>query len=427
VSSQRDWNRAGPHVLRGIAAVACLALSVAMVACGGGDEGESDSGSGGDSGNEKIVMGAATQLSGSLQIYGAPAVQGMEAGAKDINAKGGVKAGGKSYEITVAAKDNRSDPSQVVNSARAVVDAGAIATLGPDIGGAPAYEVFKSKDVITFTPAFDLQLQLIEKPDEHPLLFSPVPFLAELFETNMKQLAAELPEIKTVAILAPNHEEGQGAAAAYADAAKNNGFTVVGNEGYPPNGTDFTSVLTSFKRQKPDLVIALQSAEQGIAILQQAAQLGVAKYGLNDVLTPDQVQDAQGLDKMTVIIPNFSPTFSPSATIPDYHPEVVFGTEEPAGNPGAAIDFYYAMFLLKQAIEDAGTATDAAAIAKELPGQSYDGPFGKCTMSERKELDCETLLDIVRGDEITVYRFPTPDSVEATDVYTCRGGDCKSQ
>jgi branched-chain amino acid transport system substrate-binding protein len=424
------WEQYRNTTTRALSPVAVAFISLAMVvgavACGGGDEGESE-GSGSGSSDQTVTFGLNTELSGSLQIYGAPSLQGLEAAVEDINADGGIKAGGKTYDMTVASEDNRSDPSAVVSAARAVVDAGAIASLGPDIGSTPAYEIFKSNDVITFTPAFDLQLELIENPDEHPLLFSPVPFLAELFETNMKQLAAEVPEIKRVAILAPNHQEGQDSAAAYAAAATNHGLTVVGSEGYPPNATDFTSILTSLKQKNPDLVIALQSAEQGIAILQQAAQLDVAKYGLNDVLTPDQVQEAQGLDEMTVLIPNFSPTFSPSATIPDYEPEVVFDGEAPAGNPGAAIVIYYSAFILKGAIEDAGTATDAAAIAKELPGQTYEGPFGKCTMSERRELDCETSLVIVEGGVITFHRFPTPDSVDPIEIYTCREGNCEPQ
>jgi ABC-type branched-subunit amino acid transport system substrate-binding protein len=354
-------------------------------------------------------------------------VQGLEAAAEDINADGGIEAGDESFDAAVAAEDNRSDPSQIVTAARAVVDAGAIAALGPDLGAIPSYEVFKQNDVITFTPAFDLQGQLMEDPEGNPLLFSPTVFLAELYATNMKQVVAQYPDIKSVAILSPNDEQGQGTAFAYEAAAKQEGLDVVGVETYPPGQTDFSSVLTQFKQEQPDLLIAEQTAEQAQAILQQAVQLDVAPYALNDVATPDQIQEVPGIEKMTVFISNFSPTFSPNATIPDYEPEVIFDDEPPAGNPGAAINMYYSYFLLKQAMEEAGTATDAAAIAEALPGQSYDGPFGTCTMSERKEVDCETILDVVEGDDITVLRFPNPDSVDPSETYTCRGGTCEPQ
>ncbi|HSI79265.1 MAG TPA: ABC transporter substrate-binding protein [Solirubrobacterales bacterium] len=400
--------------------VACTASTALIAACGGGDEGADASGG-------TVTFGANTQLSGTLQIYGLPAVQGVESAAEFINENGGIEVDGETYEAVVAAEDNRSDPSAIVSASRAVVDSGAIAALGPDLGANPSYEVFQQNEVITFTPAFDLQLELLSDPESHPLLFSPTVFLAELFVTNMKQLKSQFAEIETVAILAPNDEQGQGSAGAYQDAAEQEGLEVVANESFPPNATDFTSVLTQFRQQQPDLLIALQSAEQATAILQQAAQLDIAPYGLNDVLTPDQVFDVQGLGDMTLIIPNFSPTFSPSATIPDYDPEPVFRGEEPAGSPGAAINMFYAFILLAQAIEEAGTISDTTAIAEALPGQSYDGPFGTCTMSERRELDCETIVYVVEGEEITVHQFPDPDSVEPMATYLCRQGECEAQ
>ena len=403
-------------------AAVCAAASLGLAACGGGDDDD-----GGGSSDGTVKFGANTELSGNLQVYGLPAEQGMRLGAEAVNEDGGIEVGDQSYDFETFAEDNRSDPSGVVNAARAVVDGGAIGALGPDLGGIPSYEVFTQNDIITFTPAFDLQAQLMEDPEGNPLLFSPTVFLAELQVTNMKQIKALYPDIKSVAIMAPDDEQGQANAAGYQFAAEQEGFTVVGNEAFPPNATDFTSILTQFKGQNPDMIIAEQSVEHASAIIQQAVQLGVGKYMLNDVMTPDQAQEIPGGEKIPIIIPNFSPTFSPNATIPDYDPEALFGDEEPAGNPGAAIQMWYTMRLFAQAVEEAGTVEDTAAIAEALPGQSYDGPFGTCTMSERRENDCETIVDVVEGDEITVYRFPNPDSVEPTETYLCRGGDCQAE
>jgi branched-chain amino acid transport system substrate-binding protein len=406
--------------LRRTVAGATGAIVLGLAACGGGDEE-----GGGASGT--IVFGANTQLSGSLQVYGLPAEQGARLGAEAINADGGIEVDGETYEMKATAQDNQSNPSQVVSAARAVVDSGAIAALGPDLGAVPSYEVLTQNDIITFTPAFDLQAQLMEDPEGNPLLFSPTVFLAELAVMNMRQIKSLFPDIERVAIMAPNDEQGQANAAGYEFAAEQVGLTVVGKEAFPVSATDFTSILTKFKGENPDLLIAEQSVEHASAIIQQAVELGVASYALNDVMTPDQAQQIPGVEKIPVIIPNFSPTYSPNATIPDYDPEAIFGDEKPAGNPGAAIDMWYAVRLFAQAIEEAGTVEDTAAIAKALPAQSYDGPFGTCTMSERRELDCETIVDVVRGDKITVYRFPSPDSVKPSETYVCRGGDCQPE
>ncbi len=402
-----------------VVGIVCAAAIIGAAGCGGGDD------SGGGEGT--VTFGSNTELSGPLQIYGLPAEQGAQLAADAINKDGGVKAGDKTYKMKTVTKDNRSDPSQIVSASRAVVDSGAIAALGPDLGAIPSYQVFKQNDVITFTPAFDLQQELIDKPDQNPLLFSPTVFLAELYGTNMKQLKALYPDIKSVAIMAPNDEQGQGTAAAYDAAAKAEGLDVVGNETYSLDTTDFSSILTKFKQEKPDLLVAEQTAEQATAILQQAAQLGVAQYALNDVMTPDQALKIPGADKITIVLPQFAPTFSRQATIPDYHPEEIFGNKQPAGNPGAAVDMYYAVRMLGQAMSDAGTTTDATEIADNLAGQSYDGPFGTCTMSDRHELNCETNVYVVENGEITAYRFPNPDSVEPSDTYKCTNGECKAQ
>jgi branched-chain amino acid transport system substrate-binding protein len=411
--------RGGRRRKAAAAGLACAASVLALAACGGDDD---DGG-----GDGTVTFGANTELSGPLQIYGLPAEQGARLGAEDINADGGVSAGDQDYDVEVVTEDNRSDPSQIVSAARAVVDAGAIAALGPDLGALPSYQVFQQNDVITFTPAFDLQQELIDDPEANPLLFSPTVFLQELYTTNMKQVKSQFPEIKSVAILSPNDEQGQGTAQAYQFAAEAEGLRVLGNESYPVGATDFTSVLTEFEGMNPDLLIAEQTAEQATAILQQAAQLDVAPLALNDVMTPDQALKVPGVEKMTVILPSFAPTFSPLATIPDYNPEEIFDGDQPAGNPGAAVDMYYSVRLLAQAMEEAGTVTDSAAIAEALPGQSYDGPFGTCRMSDRRELECETLLQVVQNGEVTVYRFPNPDSVQPSNTYICRGGDCQPQ
>lgn len=420
--SARSRTASHTRVRSKVAIAVCFAAAAfGLAACGGGSD------NGGTSSGNTVVLGANTELSGSLQVYGVPAEQGLRLAADDLNKSGGVRANGKSYQVTVHTEDNRSDPSQIVNAARAVVDAGAIAALGPDLGAIPSYQVWKQSNVLTFTPAFDLQAELIKNPKGNPLLFSPTVFLQNLYTTNMAQLKALYPQIKSVAILSPNDQQGQGTAQAYDFAAKQQGLKVVGVKTYPVNQTDFSSELTSFKQSHPDLLVAEQTAEQGSAILQQAAQLGVAPYALNDVMTPDQVLKVPGVDKMTVILPTFAPTYSPAATIPDYKPQTVFGNDQPAGNPSVAIDMFYATQMLAQAMDQAGTVTDAAKIAKALPGQSYTSGFGKCTMSQQRAVTCETLVQVVTNGKVLVYRFPGPNSTKPIASYSCEGGNCRRQ
>ena len=399
--------------------VALTAIVLGVAACGGGEsEGDSD---------DAVVFGADAELSGPLQVYAAPGEQGLEQAAEDINDEGGIEVGDQSLTAEVAIEDNRSDPSQVVSAARAVIDSGSIAAWGPGISGAAAYELWEKVGLITFTPDFNLQETLRKDPQGNPLLFTQVPFYYELYPANMLRIKELFPEISKVAIVAPSDDQGLGGLAAYEAGAKVAGMSVVAGEVYEPDAVDFSSVLTSIKGKSPDLLIALVSPEQASNILRQATQLDVAPYGLSDTMTADQAleltSDGAGL---TMIIPNFSPTFSEAATIPDFDPEAIFGDEQPAGAPGAGIVMYYAYRVVAQAITDAGTATDAEAIARELPGQSYDGPFGTCKVSRQHALDCETTVDVVEGDLVTVNRYPTSKDIQPSAVYECREGNCKA-
>ena len=74
-------------------AVACLAAALGIAACGGGSD------NGGTSSGDTVVLGANTELSGSLQVYGLPAEQGLRLGGDAVNPSGGVKAGGKTYQV----------------------------------------------------------------------------------------------------------------------------------------------------------------------------------------------------------------------------------------------------------------------------------------------------------------------------------------
>lgn len=404
---------------RTISAVAAASLAllaaVVLAACGGGDAGESSSAG-------EVKMGANTEVSGPFQAYAKPAITGLEAAAKSINEEGGIELEGEGLQTSVVVADNRSEPSAVASAAQKVLTEGAIAALGPDISGEVAYNIWKGK-LITFGVAFE-QEELAEKHTaENPTLFAPTPFFNPLYEANMEAIAKIYPEIESVAIMAPGNDEGKGAAIAYEYGAKAAGMSVVEKVIYPEETTDFSSYLTKIKGKKPSMVIALQSAPQALAILQQADQLKVAPFGLNDLITPDQLAEQGSPQNMTVLIPGFGPTFSKAATIPDYHPEEIFGSEVPE-TPAAGIVMYYAYHQVKQAIEAAGTATDVEKIAENLVGQSYEGPFGTCEITKSHENSCENLIEAVEGEKVLVYRYAKAGETEAAEKYECREGKC---
>jgi ABC-type branched-subunit amino acid transport system substrate-binding protein len=397
----------------------CAVLALGAAACASGDDDDaSDGGSDGGSGCE-VVFGANTQLSGDLQVFGLPSQVAIEAAERDINADGGVQVGDEQCDFRAVVVDNRSDPTVVASATQEVLDADPVAAQGPDINAPVAYEPWNEAGVITFTPAFDLQSQLQAGPDDSPLLFTPLPFFSELYRNQMAQVLAEAPDIARVAIIAPNSDVGQGAGASWEDAATANGVEVVSAEYFPVGTTDFASIVTTAGAQDPDVIIALQSPEEALAIMQEIATQEAAPYVMNDAISADFVRGQEQFADLTVIIPSFGPTFSPTVVIPDYDPEAIFGDETDPLTPAATVVIYYSARILADAVSEVGSTDDPSAIAEAMIGRSYDGPFGTCMMTDRHSLECETNLIIAHGDDVEVFRFAKPEDTTPSAAYLC--------
>jgi ABC-type branched-subunit amino acid transport system substrate-binding protein len=359
-----------------------------------------------------------------LQVFGLPSEVAIEAAERDVNADGGVEVDGEQCDFRAVVVDNRSDPTVVASATQEVLDADPVAAQGPDINAPVAFEPWNEAGVITFTPAFDLQSELQASPDDHPLLFTPLPFFLELYRNQMAQVLAEVPDIARVAIIAPNSDVGQGAGASWEDAASANGVEVVSAEYFPVGTTDFASIVTTAAAQNPDVIIALQSPDEALAIMQEIATQQAAPYVMNDAISADFVRGEEQFSELTVIIPSFGPTFSPTVVIPDYDPAAIFGDETDPLTPAATVVIYYSARILADAVSEVGSTDDTTAIAEAMVGRSYDGPFGTCTMTDRHSLECETNLIIAHGDDVEVFRFAKPEDTTPSAAYLC-DPDCK--
>lgn len=401
-----------------------LGSLVLASACGSSASGSGSTGGGGTSASKcTVVFGTDTEISGPSQVYGAPAAQGLDVAAKAINAAGGVKVGNKTCEFVAANEDNKSNPAYVYTAAQQVIDAHAVATLGPDINDTVAYAAFKQAKVIDFVTGGDVATQLETSPSKTPLAVAMIPFQLQEHEAYLRQALAGAPSIKTVAILYPNDEAGQQVSQQFAQAAQAVGLKVVSNVGFPDTSTNFSTFLTQVKATHPDLLIAEQSSQQSTDIMEQGAPLNVAKYYMSETATAQSVEATPGLSKVTVFLPTFAPTYSSVETLPTDQPSVIFGHGPAPLVPGAAIVLYYAAWLVKQAVEKAGSLNPQAVLTA-LIGQSYKGPFGTCTMTKQLYMECQTVSIEVQGKKVTVSDFANPYSAAPIGVYNCVKGVC---
>jgi branched-chain amino acid transport system substrate-binding protein len=110
-----------------------LVLSLAAAGCGK----EESSGGGGAEG-DTLKIGAALSLTGSLAKEGLLTKQGYQLCQQVVNAKGGVKADGKSYKLAIAYTDDKSEPDTAAQLVDRFNDQGIKLVLGPY--GSPSTE-----------------------------------------------------------------------------------------------------------------------------------------------------------------------------------------------------------------------------------------------------------------------------------------------
>ncbi len=222
------------------------AMVLVMAACGGDDSG--GGGGGGDS-DEPIRIGASLPLTGDFSEPGKGVQQGYEAWAKIVNDKGGLL--GRRVELKIL--DDQSNADRVVADYEQLIGQDEVdLVFGP----------FSSRLVIPSARV----------AEEYGMLFvEPAGAAPEVFEQGFKNLFYAAPAVandhynylaehilalpaarrpKTVAVAAMDDPFAQGTAYGLRDKLKAGGLSIVVDEVYPPNTTDFGSIAPRSRRPR---------------------------------------------------------------------------------------------------------------------------------------------------------------------------------
>lgn len=259
--------------LLAVAASAALALTLAACGSSGGDGGSSASG-GGE--GDPIVLGATLPLSGPLGIFGPPVQAGYEQAVAAINAAGGVDVGGTKHQLKLVVQDNKSDPTVVTSSAKALInDSGAVALLG----GA--------------TPPLTIPLSVVADQEQIPTISGLTPTLAwkganaqgwkyaydvfidEVEQTAVNFQASDLTSTnKKVALFTDTEEDGKAMGALWEQQAPKYGYTIAYRANFPVGTTDFSQFVQKAKASGAEVVIAQVIPPDAVALWKQMKALG---------------------------------------------------------------------------------------------------------------------------------------------------------
>jgi len=330
-----------------------IILPIALSGCSSKDEEE-----GAAELPESIVVGCLEPLTGAHAVFGTEAKIGMELAVKHINDAGGIESlGGLPLELVV--EDSGEDADSAKLGAESIISKHKpVAILGLYISRltVAASEVTEREKVILVADALVDSVTGMGRK----YLFRPAPKSSQHGASAVEFVvqAAEKAgvPVERLAILNEDSSFGRSNAVGATNAALDNGLTVVYQKEYPYDLSDASSIVGEIAAAQADVVISCPYFTDAILFANTFKEMGkmpsfVAGMGACGYTDPESIEALGGLAD------HYSNTYSynPAKDTPQNKKFVEEFIAETGHIPteGAGMN-YYAMWVLKEALELAG-------------------------------------------------------------------------
>jgi len=325
---------------------------------------------------DSLKIGVIGPMTGPGAQWGLAAAGGVQIAAKEVNDKGGLKVGDKTYRVEVVPYDEQYKAAVAISAMQRLVNQDGVKfVFGPvsSAGTLAVMDISKDTKTIGITGAYSSKAI----DPSNPYMFRVYSVASDFAEPMVKWLKKNLPANATrVAIVNPNDETGWDSDKLLTELYKKYGYDVVAKELYERSVRDYIPILTKILAEKPDLldVGTAPPASAGL-IVRQARELGykghIVKIGGSG---PRQIIEAAGKDAAEGVI-NYLPADEQN---PAYQRlaadfKTMTGNEM---NP-LLVNWYDGAYILMAAIQAAGTVSDTDKVrqsfAKALPRKSVLG------------------------------------------------------
>jgi branched-chain amino acid transport system substrate-binding protein len=308
--------------------------------------------------SNSITVGFTVSRTGALNVDSVPQLNGIELWAEQVNAAGGIKAGGKSYQVKLASYDDQSIPARVQQLySQLILSDRADFLISPYSSGLTATAVIVSeqhgKIMLTTGAAEEKTYQL---GNRH--LFQMYTPADQYLVGPLDLLKAKNPSAR-IALLYSDDAFSKAVAVAAREHARKLGFSVVLDEAYSPNTTDFGPIIRKIAAANADALIGGGHYADGSTLARQLHEQRVDLKFVSLLVAPDSPQFA-GLGDAAVDI-TVPSQWEPEVTFkPDYGPTPQAFTAAYKAKyselPGYhAAGGYAAGLILQHAIEQAGS------------------------------------------------------------------------
>ncbi len=296
-----------------------------------------------------------------------------------------VEINGETYQVELVEVDNKSDKTEAVTAAQSLMNAGVSAVIGSYGSGVSiaAGEIFKEAQV----PAVGASCTNPQVTDGNDYYFR-VCFLDPFQGTVMANYAIQN-GAKTAAVitqLGDDYSSGLGAFFVEAFNKLGGPGSVVSQEQFQTNQTDFKAILTNVKAVNPDVIFAPSSITTAPLIIKQARELGITCPIMGgDTWENATIIENAGADAEGIVLSTFfdeaEPATDEAASFITGFKEYLVENDQDEIIPAVSALGYDAYITVLEAIKAAGS-TEGTAVRDALTGVSVVGVTGAISFNE---------------------------------------------
>ncbi len=317
--------------------------------------------------DKELLIGVNDSLTGPGAVYGLPQANSVQMAADEINAAGGIKAGPDVYKLRVISNDDKANPTEATNSVRKLIDRDDVKYLLGFCCSGPTSAVASFIDK-------ENALMLVGNAAERAITAKGIP---NLFRTrppaDFTGAAAGVfvgkRGAKNVAVIG---SLDVGFYTQYLEAFERefakSGGKIVAKETFGLKDRDMTPQLTKVRALNPDALLVLGYVEPAAFVYRQATELGmkIPRYGFTSgseeqflkVATSEQMEGVWDLRPTELTVEALAA--NAKTYVANYTKR--FGAAPSPSSPYA----YDQVYVLKQAIERAGSADDPKKVMAEV-------------------------------------------------------------
>ncbi|MCW1949787.1 MAG: ABC transporter substrate-binding protein [Octadecabacter sp.] len=310
-----------------------------------------------------VNIGNPMAMTGPIPDLNAPIAAAVDLAAANVNAQGGMFAGGEAFNIIRA--DSACDPVAAVDAVTKLINVnGVSAIVGPVCSGATiaqAESVAMPAGVVTLSVSASSPA-ITSMEDGTDLVFR-----AAASDAYQGVALAELAMANgytDIAVSYANDDYNAAIAAVFAEAFEGMGGTVTANEAHEPNKASYRSEVATLGGTSENLALFSYYGSGGITLMRNALETGAFTnfIGADGMLSDELIEQLGAENLMTS---TFTTSASDSST-PSFAAWQAIADEAgvPAADPFVA-NGYDATFMMALAIEHAGS-DDRATIAESL-------------------------------------------------------------